>query len=365
MRRFRCPACGAEIWFHNSGCLSCGAGLAFVPGQGFATLAGAEADPAAPAPPPTCGNREIIGCNWAAEPGQALCRSCLHTTVIPDLSVAGNTERWASIERAKRALMRSLDALGLPLADAAGAPLPVFVFMGDIIAPDGTGAGEHVMTGHQQGTITLNIAEADDDERERIRIAMGEPYRTLIGHLRHEVAHHYWDVLVRDRDDWLARFREVFGDEREDYGAALARHYGDGPAPDWPARHVSSYAAAHPWEDFAESWAHLLHILDGLETAIAYGMTEDPALPRGGIRELCQLPMTQLADEWIALSIALNAVNEAMGHGSFYPFVLNPAVIDKLEVIRAGLAEIGAAAPAQVQPQGQLQEQPQEQPEGA
>ncbi len=320
MRRFHCPSCRHEVFFANTACLSCGTPLAYDPAQGFVALGGA-AEP--------CANRAPITCNWTAEPGAGLCRSCRHTTLVPDLTIPGNADRWARIEAAKRPLIRLLDLLGLPLLDAGGQPAPVFRLMGD---PPGRGA-PRVLTGHKGGTITLNIAEADDARREAMRNAMGEPYRTLAGHFRHEVAHHYWEVLTRDDPGRLDRLRAVFGDDRQDYGAALAAHYRDGPPPDWAQSHISGYAAAHPWEDFAETWAHVLHLLDGLETARAFGLV--PATLPEDLPALARLPMSALADVWIDLSLALNVVNQAMGHETFYPFVLSPPVIAKMEVLRA------------------------------
>jgi len=65
-----------------------------------------------------------------------------------------------------------------------------------------------VLTSHCNGLITLNIAEADDAERERRRVKFHEPYRTLLGHLRHEVAHYYWDRLIAN-SKWLSGFSRL------------------------------------------------------------------------------------------------------------------------------------------------------------
>ncbi|MFN4100588.1 MAG: putative zinc-binding metallopeptidase [Pararhodobacter sp.] len=323
MRRFSCPSCEAEVFFANTACLNCNTVLVYAPGQGFL------ADPEAV----QCVNRSEIGCNWAAEEGSALCLCCQHTTMVPDLTVDGNMTRWARIEAAKRPVIRSLYRLGLPLVDDTGQPVPVFELKGDALTPE----GPRVLTGHEHGTITLNIAEADDSEREARRSAMGEPYRTLAGHFRHEVAHHYWEVLTEHDPARLETLRAVFGDDRQDYAAALQAHYSNGPPVDWMQSYISSYATAHPWEDFAETWAHVMHLLDGLETARAFGLVSDD-LPED-LGALASLPMQRLADAWIDLSVALNAVNQAMGHETFYPFVLTPPVIAKMEAIRAVIAE--------------------------
>ncbi|WP_370204735.1 zinc-binding metallopeptidase family protein [Pararhodobacter marinus] len=319
MRRFRCPSCQHEVFFSNTACLNCGTVLIYKPGAGFS----ASTPDAVP-----CANRDSIGCNWIAADGQDLCVSCAHTIVVPDLGVEGNLDRWARIEAAKRPVMRALFHMGLPLRDTTGAPAPVFKLKGDPLDPD----RPRVLTGHDSGTITLNIEEADDDQREAMRSAMGEPYRTLSGHFRHEVGHHYWALLTEADPRALETLRAVFGDDRQDYGEALAAHYRDGPPADWEDRFISAYASAHPWEDFAETWAHVMHLLDGIETARAFGLipADLPVEPA----DLLALPMARLAEAWIELSIALNAVNQAMGHETFYPFVLNGAVIEKMDAIR-------------------------------
>ncbi|MHC0052194.1 zinc-binding metallopeptidase family protein [Actibacterium sp. D379-3] len=333
MRRYHCPSCQQGIYFDNTACLSCGAELGFDPSVGFVLLNGDTAR--------ACANRAIIGCNWVAAGPDGRCLSCAHTAILPNLSVGGNAEKWARLEQAKRAVILMLDRLGLPLADAAGAPAPVFEFKAD---PPGPNA-PRVLTGHENGTITLNIVEADDAERARIREEMHEPYRTLPGHFRHEVAHHYWDVLTDHDPRRRDTLRAVFGDDRQDYGASLAAHYAEGPPDDWAERYISAYASSHPWEDFAETWAHVLHVLDGLETAQAFGLIAGAGLPEGGLRAMAAVPMEQLARAWIDLSIALNAVNQAMGHDTFYPFVLSPAIIEKMETVRTLIVEGGQKAP--------------------
>lgn len=319
MHRFQCPSCAHEVFFANTTCLSCGTTLVYAPDAGFLPSTTGAAG---------CANRAVIGCNWSAEDADGLCLSCRHTALVPDLGVQGNTERWARIESAKRPVIRALHHLNLPLADAQGNPAPVFQFKGDPFDR----RQPRIVTGHRNGTITLNIAEADDAEREAMRSAMGEPYRTLSGHFRHEVAHHYWDVLTAEKPALLDTLRAVFGDERQDYAAALRAHYDNGPPADWEATYVSAYASAHPAEDFAETWAHVLHLLEGLETARAFGLVTE-RLPLE-MAELVALPMTGLTGVWIDLCAALNVVNQAMGHETFYPFVLNPPVIAKMEAVR-------------------------------
>ena len=323
MRRFRCPSCQHEVFFANTSCLNCGTVLIYKPGAGFSV----STEDSVP-----CANRDSIGCNWIADEGQDLCLSCAHTVVVPDLSIDGNLDRWARIEAAKRPVMRALFHMGLPLRDADGNPAPVFELKGDPVDR----SRPRVLTGHARGTITLNIEEADDDQRESMRSAMGEPYRTLSGHFRHEVGHHFWALLTEADPNALDELRTVFGDDRQDYGEALEAHYRNGPPPDWEKRFISAYASSHPWEDFAETWAHVMHLLDGIETARAFNLIPgdlplDPA-------DLIALPMAHLAEAWIELSVALNVVNQAMGHETFYPFVLNRAVIAKMEAVRRLIA---------------------------
>jgi hypothetical protein len=235
-----------------------------------------------------CANAVYGTCNWlvrADGPG-AFCRACRLNRTIPNLDAPENLLLWQRLEAAKHRLVYGLLRLGLPLVSKAEDPQRGLTF--DFLASSGTTFQEstQVITGHVQGLITIDISEADDAERERHRRNMAEPYRTLLGHFRHEVGHHYWERLVRD-GLWHTAFRELFGDERRNYGAALEAHYANGPQPDWQERFVSGYAGAHPWEDFAETWAHYLHIVDTLETADAFGLRvhpkvgRDPALAMG------------------------------------------------------------------------------------
>lgn len=195
------------------------------------------------------------------------------------------------------------------------------------------------MTGHENGVITIALVEADPAEREKRRTAMGEPYRTLLGHFRHEVGHHYWDILVRDAGK-LEPCRAVFGDDSQDYGAALQRHYDQGPPPNWQETFVSAYATTHPWEDFAETWAHYLHIVDTLEMASAFGLQVKPkADVEGDLATHVDFDpyqadsIEQIIDAWLPFVFAMNSVSRAMGEGDLYPFVLAPPVVAKLGFI--------------------------------
>ena len=258
------------------------------------------------------------------------------TTRSPISPSPGNQNLWRLIEIAKHRLFYTLLELKLPLITRAEDPDEglVFEFMAD------ESPSKKVLTGHDEGRITLSIAEADDAEREKRRKAMGEPYRTLLGHFRHEIGHYYWDRLVRDSPA-LEACRAVFGDDREDYNAALKKHYSEGVPPDWRERYVSAYATTHAWEDFAETWAHYLHIFDSLDTAEAFGMATHPR----GIAQAKELStefdldpeqadsIVPMMKAWVPLTFALNALNRSMGLGDLYPFVLTPTIIDKLGFI--------------------------------
>ena len=239
---------------------------------------------------------------------------------------------------AKHHLFYTMIKLKLPLKNRMDDPEGglAFDFLSDQV--DANGNVTRVLTGHDNGLITINVAEADDAERERRRTQMGEPYRTLLGHFRHEIGHYFWDKLVRDQgEEALEKCRAVFGDEREDYAEALKRNYSVGPPPDWQNNFVSTYATAHPWEDFAETWAHYLHIVDTLETARSFGLKIKPRIKLGHELEAevdfdphKAKSIDDLIENWLPLTYAVNALNRSMGQPDLYPFILSPAVIAKL-----------------------------------
>jgi hypothetical protein len=273
-----------------------------------------------------CANAEFESCNWLvlADNGHAFCIACRHNRTIPDLSAGNNLVLWRRLEIAKHRLFYSLLRLQLPLVTKRQAPAG-FAF--DFLAP----TDQPVMTGHLNGDITINLVEADDSERERQRGALGEPYRTLLGHFRHEIAHYYWDLLVNN-DTSIGEFRSVFGDERADYGEALRRHHAEGAPADWSQRFVSAYASAHPWEDFAETWAHYFHIVDTLETARAFGVSTQPRIASAAGLE-SPVDFDPLIEAWLPLTFAINAINRSMGLNDLYPFVIAPAIVVKLGYI--------------------------------
>jgi hypothetical protein len=344
MKLFECQGCGQPLYFENDRCESCGRRLGYLPTvQEVTALEGGDGRWLALADRSSvrlCANAAHDACNWlipAAEE-QDFCVACRHNRTVPNLASDENLQRWRRLEIAKRRLFYTLMHLDLPLSGRPQDPQGLaFDFLAD--PNDRPSAGPSILTGHDNGLITINIAEADDAERERRRLSMGEPYRTLLGHLRHEIGHYYWNVLVRDKPE-IERFRQVFGDEREDYGAALERHYARGPRPDWPDLFVSAYAGSHPWEDFAETWAHYLHIVDTLETASAFGIGVSPKIGRE--RDLAAviafdphhpLDFNRLIEAWLPLAFAVNSLNRSMGQPDLYPFVLSPVVVGKLAYI--------------------------------
>jgi hypothetical protein len=286
----------------------------------------------------------------AAEAPATLCRACRHNRTIPDLTVPENATRWRQLELAKHRLFYTLLRLRLPLVSRDDDPEHGLAF--DFLADPPASGGGAIMTGHNDGAITVALAEADSAAREERREQMGETYRTLLGHFRHEIGHYFWDKLVRDANG-IDAFRQVFGDERGDYAAALNAHYENGPSVDWQERYISAYASAHPWEDFAETWAHYLHIVDALETASAFGMRIHPKITRetGFHADIDFDPheaaaFEQLVDAWLPLTFAVNSLNRSLGQPDLYPFVLTPPVIEKMGFVHR---LIRAARPSRAQ----------------
>lgn len=284
-------------------------------------------------------------CNWAVpiEDPEVLCQSCRLTQVIPDLSEPGNRAAWYRLETAKRRLIYALLRFHLPLVGKSeeGTGGLSFEFLNDTTKPNGDRG--RVMTGHDNGLITINVAEADDVHREQQRTQQNEPYRTLLGHFRHEIGHYYWDRLIPNSAR-LEEFRTTFGDERADYQEALKHHYAMGPPPSWEQEFISAYASSHPWEDWAESWAHVLHMSDALETAQSMGLSIKPR--RADEPSLSKLPKTltpgtagfeQIVQAWFSLTYVLNNLTRGLGLADSYPFVLSARVIDKLRFVFASM----------------------------
>ncbi len=362
MKLFTCTHCRQVLYFENSRCEKCQYPLGFEATR--RQLLPLQAAPdgrtfqvyGEPAGPTYtyCQNNEHGVCNWLVPSDSAtpFCPACALNRTIPDLSHPGYLGRWRELEGAKHRLVYSLLCLHLPVVSKTVYPEQGLQF--DFKADDNP--TERVLTGHSNGLITINIDEADAIAREQARQSMNEVYRTLLGHFRHEVGHYYWDRLI-DNSPNLASFRQVFGDERADYGEALSKHYAQGAPPDWPQYYISAYASSHPWEDWAETWAHYLHILDTLQTAHAFGLRLDPldAAPDQGLRAAMQNPyqvadFRQIMAMWLPLTFAMNSLNRSMGQPDPYPFLISPAVVDKLAFIhkvagsRAGMATRESAA---------------------
>lgn len=355
MKLFGCESCGQVAFFENGSCVRCGHGLGFDAEEGvFRTLERREEPPEedeevgvlnAPALHfRRCANFLLADCNWLVplRDDRRYCVSCRLNRTIPNLSNEEGKARWKKIEVAKRRLAYTALALRLPLDPKSEDRPDGLIF--DILEPSDD---QPVITGHSQGVITLNVAEADDPFREQVRVNLGEPYRTLLGHLRHEVGHHYWDRLVAPDQTNLATFRKLFGDERQSYDEALQRHYDVGAPPDWNERFVSAYASMHPWEDWAETWAHYLHMVDTMETARAYGLRLSPrpnAPAAVDARPLKLKPrpfgnFDELLSDWYPLTFALNSLNRSMGHQDLYPFVLPDLALKKLRFVHDVVAE--------------------------
>jgi hypothetical protein len=346
MKLFQCQNCGQPLYFENTRCERCGLALGYLPERETISALKQESDVAdltqkvwrALADQKTyryCANAAYDVCNWlvSTKRPDAYCLACRHNRIIPDLSFADNLDKWRALEVAKHRLFYTLIQLRLPTETRWENPAGLaFKFLADIEFSDTA-----VMTGHADGIITINIAEADDAERERQRQKMGELYRTPLGHFRHEIGHYYWDRLIANSPH-LENFRRVFGDERRDYDAALTNYYANGAAPDWSEHFISAYASSHPWEDFAETWAHYFHMIDTLETAHVAGLAVSPQLPHspGAVFDFhpSQAGMDQLLEAWIALTFAVNSINRSMGLHDLYPFVLGPSVVAKLTFVQ-------------------------------
>ncbi len=348
MKVFHCDHCGHLVFFENTECVACGHRLAYLPDLGVVGSLEDAGDDTWRSPLPRSGGRiyrlcrnysQEQVCNWTlpADDPNPLCLSCRLTRVIPDLTMAEHRLAWYRLEVAKRRLVFTLLELHLPILsreEDARRGL-TFEFMAD---PAGE-LGPVFLTGHADGVITINIAEADDAERERRRTSVHEPYRTLLGHMRHESGHYYWDRIVRGGPE-MARFSALFGDPDRDYGEALRTHYERGAPVDWQTQFVSAYASSHAWEDWAETWAHYLHIIDTLETAAACGLSlqpgrrDEPAL-KGipGSVTSPDAPFDRLIETWLPITYALNNLNRGLGLSDAYPFVLSPPAIEKLRFV--------------------------------
>lgn len=346
MQFFQCQRCAQPIFFENTSCENCGAALGYLPDDHVLTALEREGKGWKTPDQPKrllryCQNFGQGVCNWLLplDAPKPLCPACGLNRTIPNLVQPANLAAWRALESAKHRLVYSLLRLELPVQSKTEDPATGLAF--DFLSRSGaTPDDAPVQTGHDNGLITIDLAEADSAHREKARLRMGEAYRTLIGHFRHEVGHYYWERLVATEAAMLEEFRKLFGDERADYWTALKNHYQSGPPDDWGQRFLSAYATAHPWEDWAESWAHYLHLLDLLETAEGFGITINPKA-----RAKASLTMTANFDPYrqadfdvileasIPLTLAVNSLNRSMGQPDLYPFVLPAPAVEKLRFI--------------------------------
>jgi hypothetical protein len=338
MRVFQCENCRARVYFTSSVCVKCNAQLGFIPEE--RTMGAFVVDELGTlrryANTQTtwrrCSNAlSACACGWLVpdDDPNSQCRSCRLTVTIPDQSMLENRVAWRELEAAKRNWLASMLDLHLPARSRVEDPVRglAFHFLRQIHA------SHPVLTGHDAGDITINAAESDPVQRERSKLALHEPYRTLLGHFRHESGHYYWDLLVRD-SPLIEPFRALFGDERADYGEALARHYENGPAADWQSAHVSGYATMHPWEDWAETWAHYLHMVDLLSTARVWQLSVD-AFEQPEISDESSLSpeFLDLIHEWMPLTLVVNSLNRSLGHADAYPFAFSNAALRKMQFV--------------------------------
>ncbi|MET0734308.1 MAG: putative zinc-binding metallopeptidase [Microbacterium sp.] len=344
----RCPACRHFVYLDTLECPNCEAQLGFhIPTRQFHGIFNGRVvvDGITWY---TCSNR-TWGCNWLVweDAPAGRCFSCRLTRKRPDSSDTVALEKLAKVEESKRRLIIQVGELGLPIVPwdvrAGGLGFDLLSSLAE---------GRPVRIGHANGIITIDLAESLDDRREALRVRLGEPYRTILGHLRHEVGHYYQRVLLTDDESW-ARCRELFGDERVSYQDAIKRHYAFGAPADWHAGFISEYATMHPWEDFAETFAHYLHITGTLQTAAAIGIHLDAAVTN--LRDTDVVPresyegqpIQQLLSDWEWLSQAFNRINRSMGFGDLYPFILVGPVKHKLAFIH----EIVTKAPMSIEEQ--------------
>lgn len=340
MKLFNCTNCGHPVYFENIFCLNCNASL------GFDAQSLQQVSLVVENNGQYCYNHQFNVCNWLVPAGTAspFCIACQLNRTIPDLTKPAYKEKWNAIEIAKHRLIYQLLRLQLPVVSKDLDEAHGLAF--DFIAEDKSAKEKKVFTGHDNGVITINIAEADDIEREMARKQMDEVYRTLLGHFRHEVGHYYWDRLIANTN-YINEFRNMFGDEQWDYAEAMKKYYADGAPTNWNSNYISAYATMHPWEDWAETWAHYLHIIDTLETAYYFGLSVHPInqatekLQTGQITDPYYIEdFENVITLWLPLTFAMNSLNRSMGLKDIYPFMINNAVVAKMtfihKVVRQG-----------------------------
>lgn len=336
MKRFFCK-CGQEIFIDNIFCEKCGRDLIFDPSSqemwgGLLDSNVFEAHPSEasntekPKFKPCKNRHSSIMCNWAVcDDDEEYCIACRSTRTTPDQRFESNRKRWRSLEMAKRRLFITLLKLKLPIENYNEKPNGLaFDFLGGKRSNSKSGQN-HVLSGHLNGIITLNAMEADEGYIHTMKQQMKEHYRTLLGHFRHEIGHYYWQILIYEAGK-LDVFRDLFGDERQDYQEALNVYYEKSKKRRRfkSNLYITNYASSHPHEDWAETWAHYLHIVDTLETAVFYGLsTYQPKVN----------DFDEWYSEWGQVAQTMNALNRSMGLADAYPFIITDVVKNKLRFI--------------------------------
>ncbi len=335
MKNFQC-ACGQIVYFENDVCLNCHRRLAYQPIQNrIVTLqsfndrngVGIDSDDNKIR---LCKNTIDYGvCNWlVTETGNDFCISCSLNRMIPNLLAPDRRDWWASMEQAKRKMLYTVLALNLPVVNKAVDPHGglAFEFIEDKTSNPYV-ENELVLTGHMNGLITVNIAEADNVIREQMRQSLGEFYRTLLGHFRHESGHYYFWKLINN-DQVRTAFRELFGDETTDYQQAMDKYYANRDSINRDPSLISHYAQSHPLEDWAECWAHYLHMVDTLETAESFHIKLVAS-------ESDLDTIDGMLSRWGALTLMLNALNRSMGMADAYPFILSDLTLRKIRFVHS------------------------------
>jgi len=355
MKLFKCSNCGHAVYFENIYCQHCHSSLGFETRelQLYALkpaknkkywLINGNTDQTTYS---YCQNHNYNVCNWLVASGSnsPFCHACELNRTIPYLGHKDDYDKWYRVETAKRRLIHSLLRFGLEVKSKSTGYYDGIMF--DFLSDTNAAYGTRILTGHDNGLITINIAEADDIYREMSRNQMNEVYRTLLGHFRHEIGHYYWDILI-GRTEKLCEFRTLFGDERADYGYALNQYYSNTNTKIWKKRFISKYASAHPWEDWAETWAHYMHIVDTLETADSFGLNVRPkvVMPQDDMNTSFVDPYTvrnfdDIIDMWLPLTFAMNSLNRSMGLRDLYPFVISKTIKEKLRFIHEIVRDAG------------------------
>ncbi|RRQ50439.1 hypothetical protein DZC72_07785 [Maribacter algicola] len=342
MKLFQCSKCGNTVVFENNLCVSCGHYLAY--SSYYNQMVSLEPNRSEWAIPSLngetykyCANNLHGICNWLIpiDNNSEFCLACSLNRTIPDLSYQKNQEHWKQIEFAKHRLVYQLLRLKLPIVNKGEDPETGLCF--DFLSPKNK---NNLKTGHAHGVITILISEADAVTREKVKEKMEERYRTMLGHFRHEVGHYYWDILIRTDENVLSGFREIFGNDMVPYDGALQNYYLNGPRQDWQNFHISKYASSHPWEDWAETWSHYLHLMDTLETAYNFGLKTTPNLQgthrlgfNADFDPYYENDFPTILKTGIALFYSLNSMNRSMGKDDAYPFIISEPVKTKLTFI--------------------------------